>query len=137
MVELVKEGYLTAKYQLTSKYLAASQASFCMELLSVGLQRNALYDCLSKYQTSFDSTIAKLELISLKKELKNLGHELKILQIYRKDYRSEDVMKECEAPVDLKQDLDSLPVLDGKSWKRRWRSWEREHRFPLMVEDTT
>lgn len=73
---LVKEGYLDRRGRLTGKFFASSQKRF-----SLGEE---VYRKLDRFQSKSDSTLAKLELLQLAKELHSLGFKLKICPIKRK-----------------------------------------------------
>lgn len=111
---LILHGYLTAKGQLTSKFITSTKASFQVNSLTNFASRRALYECLSNFQSVFNSTIARLELVSLHKELEKLGFEFKILQLSRDDYDALDLSKtEIVANCNLK----SLPEIDRSEWE--------------------
>ncbi len=109
--ELVKEGYLSKRGRITSKFAITSKVSFAFPSLGVKAQRESLYDCLNEACTQFDSTIAKLELLSLRDDLTKLGFKLKILQVEREDYGPEDQaafvrVKDPQFEVSTVDDLD-------------------------------
>jgi hypothetical protein len=96
--ELFKAGYLSKRGRLTSKFISSAKGTFVFDYLSVKAQREAVYDCLAKLKTQFDSTIAKLELISTQSEIESMGFEFKIFQILRQDYGKEEKTNETEDP---------------------------------------
>ncbi len=103
---------------MTSKFHSETKAKFKLGELSVKKQNEDLYDCLVKFQTQFDSTIAKLELIALREELTKLGYELKILQISRSDYKG---VPEIKYNDNIKNEfgieLDDFPDMDDSEWE--------------------
>lgn len=87
--ELKKQHYITQKGRPSAKFLLCFKKEFKIQQL-VKAQCEALYDDLKKFQSGFDSTIAKLELLRLKDELNTLGFQnFKICQIQREDYSSQ------------------------------------------------
>ncbi len=106
---LVQEEYLSKTGKLTSKYLSCPKKNFSLKILSVKAQAEALFDCLAKFKTQFDSTIAKLELISLREELRKMGYAFKILQINRDDYKKEAAIAPSKAePIWVVPDLPEI-----------------------------
>jgi hypothetical protein len=107
---LVKAQYLTPKGHLTSKFFAvSSKAPFNLTTLKVAAQRKALYQHLSTFGSQFDSTIAKLELLRIQRDLENLGFEFRICQIRRTDYPKDSGAASAD---DAKKDYASLDGLD-------------------------
>ncbi|MCH9626435.1 MAG: hypothetical protein S4CHLAM2_00570 [Chlamydiales bacterium] len=73
---LLKEGYIDHRGRLTGKFFASSQKRFSLD--------EEIYQKLRPFKSKSDSTLAKLELLQLAKELHSLGFKLKICPITRK-----------------------------------------------------
>ncbi len=98
---LMQVGYLSKYGMLTSKFIQASKEKFEIPCLKAKSQRDCVYDLLKKVQSQFDSTIPKIELIHLKRELENLGFGFKVLQIQQEDYSLEEKVPLCEPLLEL------------------------------------
>lgn len=76
---LKAEQYLDSRGRLTGKFLACSQSQF--KLKGFESDSKDIYGSLSQYKPDSKSTLAKLELIHLARELRALGFDFKICQI--------------------------------------------------------
>lgn len=108
---LKRTGYLDSKGALTSQFLSSTKKAF-MESEGIAATKTALgqvYDILyRKGASKFDSTIARLELLNLEKDLQSKGFSLAICQIARVSPTSSQ--EEDELPGLLR--LDAMPRVD-------------------------
>lgn len=112
IVESLKRiGYLDSKGALTSQFLSSTKKAF-MEAAGLAVTKTAqgqIYDILyRKGASKFDSTIARLELLNLEKDLQSKGFSLAICQIARASSSSSP--EEDELPGMLR--LDAMPLVD-------------------------
>ncbi|MCE5318399.1 MAG: hypothetical protein LLG04_13695 [Parachlamydia sp.] len=108
---LNKMGYLDDKGALTSKFISTTKKAFLeAELPGTKTIKGQIYDQLYRQGSSkFDSTIARLELLNLEKDLLAKGFSLAICQIARTSQTSSTPTEE-ELPGLLR--LEAMPQVD-------------------------
>lgn len=84
--QLTTKGYLDSNHRLTDKFLRESAEDFQKEM---GDTSGKLRKLLMRRVSLFDSMIAKLELIKLYQDLKQMGFEFRIQQLDRPGERAE------------------------------------------------
>ncbi len=118
---LKQNGYLDTRDRLTGKFYETSQKTFQLE----GFETSSLeiYKKLNRFKSVTDSTLAKLELIHLARELEALNFEFEICEISRPDsppWESEQLdsamFGNWEPDVSTEEDEASMDlVLEGPS----------------------
>lgn len=79
--ELKKEGFIDSQNRLTGKFYESNQKTF--KLTSFETESAEIYTQLTPYKSISASTLAKLELIHVARELQALNFEFKICEIKR------------------------------------------------------